>query len=194
VQKFRIPEQKYSYWQTSEVCKFLEYFKKINPKPKGYWFVVLALYTGMRRGELFSLRWDQVDFSARLIVVNRSFCRILKTDKSYTKSGKVRYVPISDRLMHILKGVKVKNIESNVIPFSSIDMLNRDFEKLSKLSGNKKIKFHDLRHTFASSFLSGGGNIYDLQKILGHSTVQVTERYVHLVPSHLKGKTEVLGF
>jgi integrase len=56
------------------------------------------------------------------------------------------------------------------------------------------IRFHDLRHTFASNFLMGGGNIYDLQKILGHSTIQMTERYLHLVPSHLKGKTEVLGF
>jgi integrase len=194
VQKFRIPEQKYSYWQTDEVCKFLEYFKNINPKPQGYWFVVLALYTGMRRGELFSLRWDQIDFASSLIVVNRSFCRILKADKSYTKSGKIRYVPISAKLMCILKDFKVKNIESKVISFSSIDMLKRYFEKLTKLCGNKKIKFHDLRHTFASSFLSGGGNIYDLQKILGHSTVQVTERYAHLVPSHLKGKTEVLGF
>jgi site-specific recombinase XerD len=40
----------------------------------------------------------------------------------------------------------------------------------------------------------GGGNIYDLQKLLGHSTVQVTERYTHLVPDHLRGKTEVLDF
>lgn len=56
------------------------------------------------------------------------------------------------------------------------------------------MRFHDLRHTFASNFLMGGGNIYDLQKILGHSTIQVTERYAHLTPDHLMGKTEVLGF
>lgn len=56
------------------------------------------------------------------------------------------------------------------------------------------VTFHGLRHTFASNFMMSGGSIYDLQKMLGHSTIQMTEKYSHLSPDHLAGKTEILEF
>jgi site-specific recombinase XerD len=59
--------------------------------------------------------------------------------------------------------------------------------------GLKLLRFHDLRHTFASLFMMGGGNIYTLQKLLGHASVQMTERYSHLSPEHLKGATDFLN-
>ncbi len=194
VRKYSIREQKYQYWKNAEIVRFLQFFEKFESKPRAYWATVLALYTGMRRGELVALRWDRVDFESRLITVDRAYCRILKVDKSYTKSGKIRYVPISNNLLKVLREIKELGEDSKVIPESPIDMLQKDFAKLAKMCGNPVIKFHDLRHTFASNFLAGGGKIYDLQKILGHSTIQVTERYVHMVPAELRGKTEVLGF
>jgi integrase len=81
-----------------------------------------------------------------------------------------------------------------VLPFFHLDCYHDEFKRSAHAAGVKEIRFHDLRHTFASHFLMGGGNIYDLQRILGHSSVQVTERYTHLMPEHLRGKTEVLGF
>ena len=74
------------------------------------------------------------------------------------------------------------------------DAFKKIFKRMTLEAGVKLIRFHDLRHTFASNFLMSGGNIYDLQKILGHSSVQITERYTHFLPDHLKGKTEILGY
>ncbi|MBI2602334.1 MAG: site-specific integrase [Deltaproteobacteria bacterium] len=195
VRKYSIREQKYQYWKSFEVVRFLEFFEKFDTKPRAFWPTVLALYTGMRRGELVALKWDRIDLDARLITVDRAYCRVLKADKSYTKSGKVRYVPISSKLIRYLRVIRsLTTADNKVLPQSPIDMLQKDFVKLAKMCSNPGIKFHDLRHTFASNFLAGGGKIYDLKKILGHSTIQVTERYVHMVPEELKGKTEVLGF
>lgn len=195
VRKYSIREQKYQYWKNSEVVRFLQYFEPFEVKPRAYWPTVLALYTGMRRGELVALKWDRIDMESKLITVDRAYCRVLKSDKSYTKSGKIRYIPISGKLSAYLETLKSFYVEDNkVLPLTPIDMLQKDFIKITKMCENPRIKFHDLRHTFASNFLMGGGIIYDLQKILGHSTIQVTERYVHMVPDDMRGKTEVLGF
>jgi site-specific recombinase XerD len=51
-----------------------------------------------------------------------------------------------------------------------------------------------MRHTFASHFMMSGGKVYDLQKLLGHSTIAMTERYSHLSPDHLRGKTDIIEF
>ena len=195
VRKFKLPEQKYQYWNVDQVKRYLLYFNNQKLKPRGYWHVLFALYTGMRRGELIALRWDRVDLNSNIVTVDRAYCRVLGTDKNYTKSGKIRYVPICSSLAKVLEVLKKSDsVEQKVLPALPVDMINIEFAKQCKQCGNPLIKFHDLRHTFASNFLAGGGKIYDLQKILGHSTIQVTERYVHMDPKELRGKTEVLGF
>tara|TARA_B100000315_G_scaffold221151_1_gene224348 strand:- start:109 stop:456 length:348 start_codon:yes stop_codon:yes gene_type:complete len=114
--------------------------------------------------------------------------------KEETKSRKIRYVPICCAFSGLLEKLKKTSLSEYVVPFFNPDCFRKEFIRVTIEVKLPVIRFHDLRHTFASNFLMGGGNIYDLQKILGHSTIQVTERYLHLVPSHLKGKTEVLGF
>ena len=52
---------------------------------------------------------------------------------------------------------------------------------------NNKIRFHDLRHTFASNYMMAGGNVFDLQKLLGHTKIEMTMVYAHLSPNHLQG-------
>jgi site-specific recombinase XerD len=69
------------------------------------------------------------------------------------------------------------------------------FRKLQIDSGiDDPIRFHDLRHTFASQFMMNSGNIYDLQKILGHYDVQMNQRYAHHSPEHLQKSIKFLGF
>ena len=58
----------------------------------------------------------------------------------------------------------------------------------------KKIRFHDLRHTYASQFMMNGGNLYDLQKILGHTDSKMTQRYAHLAPEHLVHVANIVSF
>ena len=57
-----------------------------------------------------------------------------------------------------------------------------------------KICFHDLRHCFASHFMMNGGNLYDLQKVLGHTKTEMTQIYAHLSPEHLSGVTRIINF
>ena len=79
-------------------------------------------------------------------------------------------------------------------PFD-VDHLYRElrvFKKKSKI--HKIFRFHDLRHTFASHFMMDGGNVYDLQKILGHTSLEMTQRYAHLSPEHLVRASNVVSF
>ncbi|MBI2519305.1 MAG: tyrosine-type recombinase/integrase [Bdellovibrio sp.] len=70
-----------------------------------------------------------------------------------------------------------------------------DFGKAqARAKMDKRIRFHDLRHTFASHFMMSGGNLYDLQKILGHTQFEMTQIYAHLSPDHLANKTQILSF
>ena len=195
VRKFRIPEQSFTFWRQDEVQQFLGYFNNKGKVPREFWAIAVSVYTGMRRGEVLALKWDCVNFTSGFITCRRSFCNVQKEVKEYTKNGKIRYIPISVGLRSILEKVNpLTQLSGYVVPRVTVDTLHKVLKKLAKEVDVTPMRFHDLRHTFASNFLMGGGKIYDLQKILGHSTIQITERYAHLVPGHLYGKTEVLGF
>ncbi|MBI2602338.1 MAG: site-specific integrase [Deltaproteobacteria bacterium] len=195
VKKLRLPEQDFAFWSLEDTRQYLGFWGASTEKPRIFYSALVALYTGMRRGELSGLMWDCVDEVAGLITVKRSYCRIEKKVKEETKSKKIRRIPICAILAQRLTEIKSFTGSSGyVLPFFHPDLYHKEFKDSARRAKVKIIRFHDLRHTFASHFLMGGGNIYDLQRILGHSTVQVTERYTHLVPDHLHGKTEVLGF
>ena len=66
--------------------------------------------------------------------------------------------------------------------------------RICKEAGLKKLRIHDLRHTFASHFMMNGGDIYDLKEILGHASVKTTMRYAHLGRKHLQSKANVVSF
>ena len=102
------------------------------------------------------------------------------------------YIPINRSLKDILIGLRRSG--GLVLPDFNYHHSYRLMRRLAKTSGVKGIRFHDLRHSFASNFMMAGGSIYDLQKILGHATITMTERYSHLSPEHLVGKTEILDF
>lgn len=194
VAKFSIGERDFLFWKLSEVRKFLGYFLEHPNPPRIFWPAVLALYTGLRRGEIQALRWEDINERAGLITIKRSYCRVSKKFKEETKSKKIRYVPICSALQGFLGRLRKMSDSELVTPFFNSDCFRKEFIRMCREAKVPVIRFHDLRHTFASNFLMGGGNIYDLQKILGHSTIQVTERYAHLTQDHLAGKTEVLGF
>jgi site-specific recombinase XerD len=79
-------------------------------------------------------------------------------------------------------------------PFD-VDHLYRDLRVyLKEADIDKTFRFHDLRHTFASHFMMNGGNIYDLQKILGHTSLEMTQRYAHLAPEHVVRASNVVSF
>jgi integrase len=152
-----------------------------------------AINTGGRQGELAALTWDKVDFERRLITIDRSFA-------GPTKAEDVRYVPILDSLLPVLRAWRLMCPGQLLFPTLAGTMLQpsaRVFQEtlhavldragFPKTQVGKRVRryivFHDLRHTFASLWVANGGDLFRLQKILGHKTVQMTMRYAHLAPA-----------
>ncbi len=192
----------FSYWNRNEVKDFLQYTnEKYTTNKTPYLIYLTAILTGMRAGELIALQWDCVDLNRRLITIRRSTDKTNKTIKDTTKGNKIRYVGISDELFPELVNHKNKNPKSCFVfentegRFMDYDNFkNRFFLRDQKLCSVRSIRFHDLRHTFASHYMMSGGNIYDLQKILGHSDVKTTMRYAHLAPDHIAHTANLLNF
>jgi len=152
--------------------------------PKGIREIVtLAVGTGMRLDELLHLQWGDIDLERRLIAVHRG-------RHGTTKSGKARYIPILNTLVMFLKDLGLKRGGAKLV-FPGEDGKPRSkpgvrfpFKQAAERAGlPQALRFHDLRHTFASHWVLDGGDIFRLSKILGHSSVTITQKvYAHLAP------------
>lgn len=137
--------------------------------------LVTALNTGMRLGELLSLTWADVDLSRRLITVR------------HTKNGRVRRLPINDGLLEAFEALHGKSRKAEYI-FSSPRHGNRRssvrtaFEAAIRRAGISKLRFHDLRHTFATRLVAAGVDIVTVKELLGHRDITMTMRYAHAEP------------
>ncbi len=188
VPRIKVPEQTFDFWNADEADTFLTYLR--DHSPEHHPAICLALHTGLRRGEIQALQWDSVDLARKQIVVKRSYCRHERKIKETTKSKRVRHVPISGVLCEVLIELKRSSFSSLVLPGIDFEHMYRTIAKLAPRAGVKTIRFHDLRHSFASIYMMQGGNLYKLQRMLGHSTIQMTERYSHMSPQHLIGETD----
>jgi integrase len=134
--------------------------------------VICALETGLRLGEILSLRWESVDLVTGFIRVERS------------KSGKKREIPISDRLRSVLSEAGKKGRDGEVFrhmngkPIKSVREGYANALEGAKLT-EKGYRFHDLRHTFATRLVLSGTDLATVQTLLGHSTPMMTMRYAH---------------
>jgi integrase len=138
--------------------------------------VECALNTGMRRGEILSLKWDQI---------NKEFIYL-----SETKTNEPRQVPINDDLDLLFKQIRKQQQLTSPYVFlykgKPVKKCEMGFNGAVKRAGITDFHFHDLRHTFASHFVMRGGSLKELQEILGHATMTMTLRYAHMSPEHKK--------
>ena len=160
--------------------------------------VVVALNTGMRIGEIFGLKWDKIDLVNKSITVSRKMTR--QGLQEYTKSKRIRRIGINPHLEFELRKLK-KSSQSEFIftdkknqPISPDHFSSRNFTVFLKSANVRSLRFHDLRHTFASHFVMNGGTIYELQHVLGHSETSMTNRYAHLSENHLVKAASTVGF
>ena len=150
--------------------------------------VLLALNTGMRRGELFDLTINDVDLKQRHVVVRGSSA----------KSGKTRVIPLNKESNKIL-AVWIQESKPKDLVFPSpvsgkrFDNINKSWKRLLEEAQLSDFRFHDLRHTFASNLVMTGSDIYTVSELLGHSDVTVTKRYAHLAPEHKSKAVELLN-
>jgi Site-specific recombinase XerD len=150
--------------------------------------LITALNTGMRRGEILGLRWDQVDLKHGFILLDK------------TKSGKRREIPINQTLLETFRMmIAVRRLD---IPFVFFDSrsskpflsVKRAFGTACRRANLFDFHFHDLRHTFASQLVMNGVDITTISKLLGHTSLTMTLRYSHLSPNHLRSAVNVLSF
>ncbi len=151
----------------------------------------VAIYAGLRAGELWGLRWGDVRLGAQpQLTVRHSY-------RGPTKTGRIRHVPLLEpaleglrRWQHLRPGVA----HALVFPAHGGGCHARGFDagwpRLVRLAEfGRRVRFHDLRHTFASHLVMGSWGhpwrLEEVRQMLGHSTIQLTERYAHLAPDSL---------
>lgn len=141
--------------------------------------VLLALNTGMRRGELFALTWGCVDLAGRFLTVAGETA----------KSGKTRHVPLNDEAFGVLVAWR-NQTEGGDLVFPSpvtgnrLDNINSAWEGVLSDAGVTGFRFHDCRHHFASRLVMAGVPLNTVRELLGHSSIEMTLRYAHLAPEN----------
>ena len=175
--------------------------------PRYYALFLLLLRTGMRIGEAVALRPGDLDFNSKFIEVRRSF---VKGKLSSPKSGKVRRIDMTAQLAEVLKDHLTErkrealkrgwgnppewlfyNERGNILDLNH--MRNRVLHKCLDKANLRRIRVHDLRHTYATLRISKGDNIADVSKQLGHHSINITvDTYYHWMPGGNKSEVDEL--
>jgi len=145
--------------------------------------LLIALNTGMRRGEILGLRWKAVDFVKGFILIEDS------------KSGKARKVPMNGPVFHLLRGMSQEGefVFSGPGAQGHVMDIKTAFGGACRRAGIKGLRFHDLRHTAASRMIEAGVDLVTVSRILGHASIQMTMRYVHPTEQNMKAAVGKLG-
>lgn len=146
--------------------------------------VVTALNTGMRKEEVLSLKWDNVDLKHGFILLD------------VTKNGERREVPINATLHNTLSGI-VRRIDIPHVFYDAstgkrYNNIQTSFTTACKRAKIRDFRFHDLRHCFASHLVMAGIDLTTVKELLGHKTLTMTLRYAHLAPSHKVKAVDIL--
>lgn len=194
-------------WDLDEVLRFKETAKE----NRAYMVFHLAIYTGMRQSEILGLRWKNIDLKNGLIYVREQIERYTHNFTSVKTKASNRNISIPEETVNELKKQKQKiNTERSMAgkDYTHLDLvcptsvgtpylpknLSIIFNRLIKESGNKKIRFHDLRHTHATLLLKQNTNPKIVAERLGHSNTRTTlDIYSHLLPNMQKDTAKLFG-
>lgn len=147
-----------------------------------------AAFTGLRRGELVALRWRDVDFAGETIRVRASYANGALTTP---KSGKVRAVPMAPEVAEVLAALGRRDhwTEPDDAVFVGVagswldaSALRRRYDSALRRAGLRRLRFHDLRHTFGTTMAAAGVPTRTLQEWMGHADAQTTQVYAHYAP------------
>ncbi|MFM1539308.1 tyrosine-type recombinase/integrase [Helcococcus bovis] len=147
------------------------------------------IYTGLRRGELLALTWDDIDFQNKTLQVNKTLAHgenyKIIVNSTKTESSK-RTINIDDQTIMFLKKLKLQTKNNLVFPnksgtYQRLGNIQDKLNRYCKLANIKKIRVHDLRHTHASLLFASGATAKEVQERLGHSRIETTLNiYTHL--------------
>ena len=193
VRLLKVPEQPFLFLRREQASEFLALAAEKTPYDAPLYQT--AIYTGARMGELYGLRWSDVDMNRQQITIARSYAQ------PFPKSKKPRHLPIGPELAAALRAWRRDCPLAADLVFPGAGKMRprerapRGFADLAeavRVPGKDAITFHDLRHTAASLMVMSGVNLRTVQRMLGHSTVTVTEKYAHLADDFVA--TEIAKF
>jgi len=138
--------------------------------------IITALQTGMRKSEIITLKWSNVDLANGVITI----------EQTNTKNKKTRRIPVNFCMRTVFRQQKLRSGGSDFVflshaglPYKKHDSLKGAFVRACKKAGLNDLRFHDLRHTCATRMIERGASIVAVSKILGHSDIKMTMRYSH---------------
>ncbi len=181
VKKFREPRGRTRFLSDSEREGLLQASTSLPKYPEMQVIILIALTTGMRRGEILNLRWSDCDFKLRRLIIRDS------------KNSESRSVPLADvTLTSLRKWGKVRPLDANALVFPShvsarpshLFEIDHAWQLIRAKADLKDFRFHDLRHTAASYLAMSGAGLREIGDILGHKSISMTKRYSHLTEDH----------
>lgn len=188
--RFKEPPHRERYLTKEELPRFLKALDELEDR-LSVAAIKLLLFTGCRRNEVLSMKWDQVKLEE-----GRLFLPV-------TKNGRARSVLLNGKAQEVLEDLNVRKKDSErtrsslfVFPSRAgtrkgyIYDLRRPFQSACELAGVEGLRIHDLRHSFATIAIMGGATLFEVQKLLGHSNLEITQRYSHMVDDSLQRATE----
>ena len=149
--------------------------------------VLLSLNTGMRQGELFALAWEHIYLKHATLSVLAS----------HSKGNKTRTIPLNAEAIAVLKAIKPTHAAGLVFKSpktgEQFDNVRSAWAELTAAAEVPDLRWHDMRHDFASQLVMRGAPLFTVQKLLGHSNSKMTQRYARLAPSTLADAVSLLG-
>jgi len=174
------PRKQVDAFTEDEVRTFLDIIKWQSPSLEFRTKMYLLVTTGLRRGELLGLQWQDIDFKNHEITLQRSIlhtsassCEVstLKSENSY------RTIPITPEATELLRNLHLTNKGEWVFKGRYPNTLTQEVKKFMKRNGLRDMSPHDLRHTCATFLIGSGATIKSVQDILGHAQATTTMRY-----------------
>lgn len=159
----------YEEWPDLSDLPFADHLKPL---------VLLSINTGLRRGELLGLKWENVDLAGAYLTV----------EGAIAKSGKTRHLPLNREALDILTAWRSQSGTDAWVfagkegkPLTSV---KKAWMALLTQAGIKRFRWHDMRHHFASRLVMAGVDLNTVRELLGHADIKMTLRYAHLAPEH----------
>jgi integrase len=148
--------------------------------------ITLAMHTGMRKGEMLTLRWESVSFENRYLTIL----------SENAKSKKKRTIPMNDTVFNMLSQWRAQNLNEEYVfvhEGKRVSFFQYPWQNLLKAAGIENFRFHDLRHHFASKLVMAGVDLNVVRELLGHADLKMTLRYAHLAPAHTAAAVQLIG-
>lgn len=182
-------EPDFRFWTSDEIQKFLLHTRERAPMM--YEIAALVTATGLRRGELFQLQRDCLDFENKLLIVKRSYSFCTRKVKP-PKGRRIRRIPMNTEVYRLLYKYRDMDPTLRIYEGVNIEHFHKHLRKWCKAAEVSVVGLHDLRDTFASSLVKAGMKIKVIQYLMGHINVSTTEQYMHLDPNDVSASTDCL--